>query len=184
MGEKGVDNLLKAIDNSRDRPLDRRIFSLGIRHVGAETAQVLASEFPSYDALANASRAELMSISAVGPSTADSIIKFFSQKENQQIIKRLKDAEVSFKEEKVSSGELPLAGQEFVITGTLDAFPRHEVEVRVKSLGGTFKDNVTVNTTYLVVGADPGGSKLARAQKLAIKQINEEGFLHLLGQAT
>jgi len=96
-------------------------------------------------------------------------------------VQRLKDAGVNPKEEKTKPEELPLAGQEFVITGSLAAFTRTEAEARIKALGGTAKDQVAKKTTYLVVGAEPG-SKLARAQALGIKQINEEEFLHLLRQ--
>ena len=178
MAEKSVANMLDAIEKSKDTPLPRVIFALGIRHVGGEMAGILAGRFDSMDKLANASREELLSISAIGPKIADSIIAFFGQAENRSIIQRLKDAGVNPKT--VKPEELRLAGQEFVITGSLEALARQEAEAWIKALGGTTKDNVTRNTTYLVVGADPGGSKLARAQSLGTEQINEERFLGLL----
>ena len=181
MAEKSVDNMLNAIEKSKQTPLSRVIFALGIRHIGEEMAEILAGEFGNMDALANASRERLMSISTVGPKIADSIIAFFGEEENKHIIKKLKDARVRLEEEKAKLEELPLAGQEFVITGSLEAFTRTEAEARIKALGGTAKDQVTKKTSYLVVGAEPG-SKLARAQALGIKQINEEEFLHLLEQ--
>ncbi len=184
MAEKSVDNLLEAIEKSKGVSLARLIFALGIGHVGGEMAGVLAQNFSSIDELADASREELMSIPAVGPKIADSIIAFFRQKENKKIIQRLKDAGVNPKEEKAKPEELPLAGQEFVITGRLEAFSRQEAEARVKALGGTAKDNVTRQTAYLVVGADPGGSKLTRAQSLGTKQLTEEEFLRFLEQKT
>ncbi len=184
MGDKSAANIIRAINASKERPLARVIFALGIRHVGAEMAQLLAEHFSSIDELANASREELMSISAIGPKIADSMVTFFRQKENRDIIKRLKEAGVKLEEELVKPKELPLAGQEFVITGRLEAFARQEAEARVKALGGTAKDNVTKQTTYLVVGADPGDSKLARAQTLGTKQLTEEEFLRLLEQKT
>ncbi len=180
MGEKSVDNLLRAIDNSKDRPLARVIFALGIRHVGGEMAQVLAQAFSSLDDLAKATREELMSIPTIGPKITDSIIAFFGQEENRRIIQRLKDAGVNLRAERARPEELPLAGMEFVITGRLEAFSRQEAEARIKALGGTAKDNVTRNTTCLVVGAEPGDSKLARARALGTKQLNEEEFYHLL----
>ncbi|MFC1985047.1 NAD-dependent DNA ligase LigA [Chloroflexota bacterium] len=179
MGAKSASNIINAINASKDRPLARLIFALGIRHVGGETAHLLAEHFGGIDELANASEDELMSIEAVGPKIADSIVAFFKQKENREIIERLRVAGVRLEEEAAKLEELPLAGQEFVITGRLEAFSRQEAEARVKTLGGTAKDNVTGNTTYLVVGADPG-SKLARAQALGTRQLTEEEFIRLL----
>jgi DNA ligase (NAD+) len=180
MGEKSVDNLLSAIDLSRDRPLARVILALGIRHVGGEMAGVLASHFGSMDRLAEATREELLAIPSVGPRIADSIIAFFQQAENRQIIEKLRAAGVRLEETPVAPAVLPLAGQEFVITGRLESFSRQQAEERVKTLGGVAKDNVTRNTGYLVVGADPGGSKLARARELGTKEITEEEFLAIL----
>jgi len=183
MAEKSVDNMLDAIEKSKDRPLARVIFALGIRHVGEEMAQLLAEHLSSIDKLANASSEEVMSIPTVGPKIAESIIAFFRQEGNRRIIKRLRRAGVRLEEEVVKPKELPLAGQEFVITGRLEAFSRQEAEARIKALGGTTKDNVTRKTTYLVVGQDPG-SKLARAQALGTKQLTEEELLRLLEQKT
>ena len=178
-GEKSVENLLKAIDESKDRPLAKLIFALGIRHIGGETAEILARRFGSIEALSNASRDELMRIEAIGPKIADSIVAFFNQEENQKIIQGLKETGVKL-EEKVATAKLPLAGQEFVITGRLEAFSRQEAEEKIKALGGTAKDNVTKKTTYLVVGADPGGNKLARANELGTPQIDGKKLLSIL----
>ena len=180
MAEKSVTNLLNAIEKSKDTPLARLIFALGIRHVGEEMAEVLARHFGGMDKLAKASREELTSIPTIGPKIADSIVAFFRQEENRKIIQRLKDAGVRLKEEKAKPEELPLAGLEFVITGTLEAFPREEAEARIKALGGTTKDNVTRKTAYLVVGEEPGGTKFTKAQELGTKQINEAELLRLL----
>ena len=180
MAEKNVTNMLTAIENSKGQMLSRVIFALGILHIGDETAQILARHFGSVEKLANASREELLTIPAVGPKIADSIISFFRQKENLDIIARLRKAGVRL-EETTSSEELPLAGQEFVITGRLEAFSRQEAEAQVKSRGGSTGSNVTRKTTYLVVGADPG-SKLARAQTLGTRRLSEEEFLRLLRQ--
>ncbi len=183
MAEKSVDNLLDAIEKSKDRPLARLIFALGIRHTGGETADLLAGEFHSLDELGNASRERLMSVATIGPKIADSIIAFFRQEETQEIISKLKEAGVRLKEEAVEPEELPLAGQHFVITGTLEKFSRQEAEARIKALGGTAGSSVTQKTTYLVVGAEPG-SKLVRAQELGTKLLTEEEFLRLLGEKT
>ncbi len=181
MGEKSVSNILDAIEKSKNRPLARVILALGIRHIGGETAELLTREFHSVDALAETSRERLMSIEAIGPKIADSIIGFFRQETNRDIIRRLREAGVKLEEKPSKVETLPLAGMEFVLTGTLDAFPRQEAEERIKTLGGTTGSNVTRKTAYLVVGADPG-SKLDRARSLGTKIINETEFLELLSQ--
>jgi len=182
LAEKSVSNMLSAIEKSKDRPLARLIFALGIRHVGEEMSEILAGEFRSLEALADAPREKLTSISTVGPKIADSIIAFFRQEANRDIIKRLKEAGVRLEEKAAKPAEQPLAGMEFVITGRLEGFSRPEAEARVKALGGTTGSSVSQKTTYLVVGADPG-SKLARARQLGIKQLTEAEFLRLLETA-
>ncbi|MFC1873311.1 NAD-dependent DNA ligase LigA [Chloroflexota bacterium] len=179
MAEKSVDNIISSIDKSKRPPLARVLFALGILHVGSEMAELMARQFGSIDKLAGASREELLSVPAIGPKIADSVIAFFREAENREIIQSLNKAGIN-PVEKTGVDVLPLAGQEFVITGRLEAFSRKEAGVRIKALGGATKDNVTGSTTYLVVGADPG-SKLARAQALGIRQLTEAELLKLLG---
>jgi len=183
LGEKSVSNILNAIEKSKERPLARLIFGLGIRHIGDETAELLAGEFGSLDALADASREELMDVETIGPKIADSIVAFFRQEANRDIIRRLKEAGVKTEEKKKArqTENLPLSSQEFVLTGTLDAFSRKEAEEKIKALGGSTGSSVTRKTDYLVVGADPG-SKLAKAQSLGTKILDEEEFLQLLNR--
>ena len=184
MGDKSAENIIRAVNNSKKRPLARLIYALGIRHIGAEMASLLANEFSSLDELASASRERLMSIDGVGPKIADSIVAFFRQEENRRIIQKLRDAGVVPEPvaKPAKPEALPLMGQEFVLTGRLGSFTREEAEERIKALGGTAKDNVSRSTTYVVVGAE-AGSKLARAQALGVKQLNEEEFHRLLEQA-
>ncbi len=179
MGEKSVANLLQAIENSKGRSLARVIFALGIRHVGQEMAEVLAGEFGSIKKLAEASRDRLMDIPAVGPAIADSVLAFFREAANREIIDKLEQAGVLPGAETGGKPETPLAGLEFVITGRLNAFSRDEAEARIKTLGGKAKSDVTRQTRYLVVGVDPG-SKVARAEKLGIERLNETEFIRLL----
>jgi len=183
MAEKSVSNMLSAIEKSKDRPLARLIFALGIRHVGEEMAEILAGEFRSLEALADAPREQLMSIPTVGPKIADSIVAFFRQEANRDIIKRLKEAGIRLEEKAAKPAEQPLAGMEFVITGRLEGFSRPEAEVRVKALGGTTGSSVSQKTTYLVAGADPGSTKLARARELGTKQLTEAKFRRFLERA-
>jgi DNA ligase (NAD+) len=181
MADKSITNILNSIEKSKARPLARVIFALGIRHVGQEMAEILAKEWGSLDALAHASREELMSIATIGPKIADSILAFFKQEENKTIIEKLAKAGVMLKEEVAKLEEMPLIDMEFVITGRLEVFTRMEAATQIKALGGSVKDNVSMKTTYLVAGADPG-SKFARAQTLGTNILTEEEFLNLLRQ--
>ncbi|MAG15000.1 MAG: DNA ligase (NAD(+)) LigA [Dehalococcoidales bacterium] len=180
MAKKSVTNILNAIEQSKDRPLSRVIFALGIRHIGEETAETLAREFHSLDELAETSREQLISILTIGPKIADSITAFFRQAENRDIIERLRKAKVRLAEKAAKAKVRTLSGVEFVLTGTLNTFPRQEAEAKIKALGGTTGKNVTQKTTYLVVGVDPG-SKLTKAQHMGTKILNETELLILLG---
>lgn len=182
VAEKSADNLIRAINGSKGRSLARLIFALGMRHIGEEMAGVLAENFTDLDDLAGASKERLMTIPAIGPKIAESLVAFFAQPENRDIIARLKQSGVWPKAEVAPKEASPLTGQEFVITGTLQALSREVANEKVKALGGTAKDNVTKNTTYLVVGEEPGGSKLSRARELGTKQITEAEFLRLIGE--
>jgi len=182
MAEKSAQNVLNAIEESKHRPLSRVIFALGIRHVGAETAELLASHFGSIDRLAKASTEELLEVPTIGPKIADSIYAFFRQEANRRIIDKLRKSGVRLEEEAVGRIERPLLGQEFVVTGKLETFPRSEAEARIKELGGSVGSSVTRKTTYLVMGAEPG-SKLEKARALGTNLLNEEDFLRLLEEA-
>ncbi len=182
MADKSAANILNSIERSKNRPLPRVIFALGIIHIGEETAELLAKHYTSLDELAGASREQLLEIPSIGPKIADSILAFFRQEGNKKIIKKLKKARVKLKAEEAEPRDLPLAGLEFVITGRLEAFPRQDAEAKIKALGGKSGSDVTRKTSYLVVGADPG-SKLARAEALGIKKLTETELLELLKQA-
>ncbi len=182
MADKIVTKIMGNIDKSKERPLARVIFALGIPGIGDQTAELLAEHYSSIDELSRASEEHLQEIPSIGPKIADSITAFFRQKGNQKIIDKLRNAGVKLAAEKVKRGDLPLAGLDFVITGRLETFPREEAEVKIKELGGKASSDVTRKTSYLVVGQDPG-SKLARAQSLGTKILTEAEFLKLLKQA-
>ncbi|MDO8577870.1 MAG: NAD-dependent DNA ligase LigA [Dehalococcoidales bacterium] len=179
MGEKSASNIINAIEKSKNRPLSRVIFALGIRHIGEEMAQLLAGHFNSMDELANATENDLTAVPGVGHKIAESVVNFFNQEDNKRIIQKLKDKGVRLENEKAAISNLPLSGMEFVVTGTLKAFSRDTAHEKIRALGGTAKDNVAKQTAYLVVGEEPG-SKLARAQELGIKQLTEAEFINLL----
>ncbi|MBA7502699.1 DNA ligase [subsurface metagenome] len=186
MADKSVSNVLNSIEGSKNRPLSRIIFALGILHVGEEYAELLAENFSSIGDLAKASQEDLLSLPSIGPKIADSIVTFFRQERNRQIIEKLRKAAVRLEREKVEEAkpeELPLAGLEFVLTGKLESFTRPEAEAKIKALEGKTVSDVTKKTSYLVVGVDPG-SKLAKAQKLGIKTLSEAEFIKLLNQNT
>ncbi len=186
MADKIVSNVLNSIKGSKKRPLARVIFALGILHVGEQYAELLAETFNSIDDLAKASKEELSDLPSIGPKIAESIVTFFRQEGNRQIIEKLEKDKVKLKRKKVKKAkhkELPLAGLEFVLTGKLESFSRSEAEAKIKALGGKAGSDVTRKTSYVVVGADPG-FKLAKAEKLGIKTLSESEFLDFLDQAT
>ena len=179
MGEKSASNILQSIEKSKNRPLARLIFALGILHVGEETAQLLVSRYSSLDKLASAAEEELLTIPSVGPQIAESIVAFFQQESNRQIIEKLRKAGVKLEEAPAIPRELALAGQEFVLTGRLESLTRPEAEACIKELGGAVGSTVTEKTTHVVAGADPG-SKLEKARSLGTKILTEEEFLRML----
>ena len=177
--EKSATNLLDAINESKERPLGRLVFALGIRHVGYEIADILANHFGSIDTLSQATDEDLTQIPGIGPKIAESIVAFFQNQDNRSIIEELKKAGVALKERAGEQKDLPLRGQQFVLTGTLASFTRSEAETHIKALGGSIGSSVSKKTTYVVAGADPG-SKLEKARKLGVKIIDEEEFLELI----
>jgi len=185
MADKSASNVLDSIEESRNRPLARVIFALGILHVGEQYATLLAKKFQSISKLSKASKKTLSKNRSIGPKIAESIVAFFRQKGNKQIIGKLKKAKVKLEREKVKEArpeKLPFSGREFVLTGKLESFSRSEAEAKIKALGGKAGSDVTRKTSYVVVGADPG-SKLAKAEKLGIKTLSEAEFLKLLDKA-
>jgi DNA ligase (NAD+) len=179
LAEKSAQNVMDAIASSKERPLSRVVFALGIRHVGSEMAERLAKHFGGIDRLAAASAEEMESIPTVGPKIAASVRAYFEDEENRRIVEKLRQAGVRLAEEGRAQEEGPLQGQTFVITGTLAAFTREQAEERVQALGGSAGASVTRRTDYVVVGEDPG-SKLRKAQQYGTRTLTEEEFLELL----
>ena len=179
MAEKSAQNVLAAIDASRGRPLHRVLFALGVRHVGSETATLLAQQFGSIEALMEATREELEEIPDVGPIVAASVHDYFRDKANRTLIEALRQRGVRMEASEATTAAGPLTGQSFVITGTLAAFSRSEAERRIRALGGTTASSVTRSTAYLVAGEN-AGSKLAKARKQGTKVLSEEEFMALL----
>jgi DNA ligase (NAD+) len=177
--EKSAQNVIAAIEASRKRPLDRVLFALGIRHVGSETATLLARHFGGIDAIAGATLEELEAVPSIGPIVAESVYEWFRDKANRALIEKLRRGGVEMKSAAPPRREGPLAGKTFVITGTLAAFSRPEAERRIEQLGGVAASSVTKATDYVVAGESPG-SKLAKAQKQGTAILSDEEFMALL----
>lgn len=182
MGEKSAAKVLASIEASKKRPFQQVVFALGIPNIGEETASILTNRYSSIEALSQANAGDLMSIPSIGPKIADGILAFFRQPQNLQIIDKLRRSGVYLDSPATISIDLPLSGQEFVLTGRLETAGRQEIEARVRSLGGKAASDVTRKTNYLVVGSDPG-SKLARAQALGIRIVSEHEFIEILNTA-
>jgi DNA ligase (NAD+) len=184
--EKSTNNLLEAIERSKNKELSRLIFALGIRHVGEHLAQVLARRFASIDDLAAASEEDLVAIDEIGPEVAASIRKFFDRSQNREVLERLKEAGVRMKEERQEpespgEGERALQGLTFVFTGELESMTRAEAKRIVESAGGRATSSVSGRTDYVVTGSSPG-SKLEEARRLGVKTISEDEFKKLVAE--
>jgi len=182
MGPVLADKIVANIEAAKKRPLSRLLFALGIRHVGSEIAETLANEFGSLDAIAAASREELEAIPAVGPKIAESVYDYFRGERQRRVIEKLRQAGVRMEQERAAPAEGPLAGQTFLVTGTLASMARGEAEARLKALGASIGSSVTKKTTCLVVGEGPG-SKLQKAQEYGSKLMDEQELLRLLESA-
>lgn len=184
-GPKSSENLVRAIDSTRDRELWRLIHGLGIPQVGAQSAKDLADHFKSLPALTNASEEELVAIDGIGEIVAESIIGFFAQPQNRQIVTDLGRAGLKMEEavsDDPSGGEtsLLLSGKTFVITGTLPSMTRDEARGAIEQAGGKVTGSVSKKTSYLLAGESPG-SKFRKSESLGVPIIGESELRALLG---
>ena len=179
MGEKSADNLLAALQKSKQATLPRFIFALGIREVGEATALALARHFGSWEAMAEASEERLLEVSDVGPVVADHLRQFFDSASSMAVVSELRGAGVIWQDLEVLVADLPLAGQTWVVTGKLEQLGRADAKARLQALGAKVAGSVSAKTNCVVAG--PGaGSKLARANELDIDVIDEAAFLVFL----
>ncbi len=186
MGDKLATKIMTNIEVSKQRPLHRVLFALGIIHVGSEIAELLTQRYASINEMAEATPEELTEIPGIGPKIAESVADYFAVPLNQQVLKDLGEAGVVLHHDipdiQEAADDLPFSGKSFVVTGTLSGFTRREAEDRIKILGGNVASAVTRKTDYLVAGASPG-SKVAAAGRLGTEILDEAAFLELMGQA-
>ena len=179
MGDKSAENVLREIGVSKKLPLERVIYGLGIRFVGERTAEFLAEHFASIDALMKASEEELQDVNEVGPRIAKSIVEFFQEPRNRELVEQLGKAGLTFSGKKKERGT-KLAGKTFVLTGTLSRYSRDEAKKLIEDAGGRVSGSVSRKTDYVVAGAD-AGSKLDKAKELGVAVIGEKEMEGLVG---
>ena len=180
-GKKKVDKLLNAIEVSKNNSLDKFLFGLGIKHVGAKIAKILVKKYPSINELMIAQFDELKSIIDIGPEIAASLVEYFGDSKNTEEIRLLGSLGVNLVNFKVSTKKQILEGQKFVLTGTLEIYTREEATELIESLGGKVSTSVSSKTDYVVYGEN-AGSKLSRAIELKVKTITESEFKELINE--
>jgi DNA ligase (NAD+) len=176
-GEKSAENLIRAIESSKDRPFSLVLYALGIRHVGAVTASLIATRFGGEDLMRGVEVERLTGIDGVGEVVARAVVEYFDLEDNRDLVRRLLDRGLDFGREEGGPAEGPLSGKRVVITGTLDR-PRNYYVGRLEAAGGTFTSSVSKNTDYVLAGED-AGSKLERAKELGVPVLDEAGFEEL-----
>ena len=178
MAEKSADNVIKAIEKSKTRPLWRFVTALGIRHIGGQSAQILAEYFGSLEALMSAEQQELAEIDQIGPTMAESVYEYFRDTRNQAVIDQLLAAGVRPRQPRARRSD-KLAGKTIVVTGSLENFTRQQIEQAIRQAGAKTSSSVSKKTDFVLAGENPG-SKLDKARKLGVKVIDEKLFLELL----
>lgn len=179
MGAKSAQKLLRGIDSAKSRDLWRLIFALGIRHIGARSAQSLESQFPDIDALVKADMDTLEAVPDIGPVVAQSIRTFFENPENLEMIEALRTCGVCLQRQSAPPSDGPLKGKTFVLTGSLSHFTRDQATERIRTLGGTVASSVSKKTDYVIAGEN-AGSKYDKAVKLGLNILDEPAFKELL----
>jgi len=181
-GVKSVDNLLAAIEESKNRPFDKVLFALGVRHIGERTAKILAKHFENIDNLISLSEDGIQNVHEIGPKIAQSVANFFKDKKNIELVNRLKKAGLKFETEKKASDvklNPNFSNRTFVVTGTLENYKRDDVQKLIEDLGGRVSSSVSKKTDYVVAGAE-AGSKLDKAKDLGVKVLDEKDFQSML----
>ena len=183
-GEKSISNMIQSIENSKKNSLEKLIFALGIPHVGAKTAKILAIKYKTMDNFSKTSLEELTNIPDIGETIAQSIVSYFSNENNKQLIKELKRLGLNMKYTKGETQESEeFNGKTFVLTGSLEIFTRNEAEEKIEALGGKTSSSVSKKTAAVIVGANPG-SKYTKAKELKIPIWTEQEFQEKLANSS
>ena len=179
-GDLSATNLLASINNSKTRTLPKLLTALGIKHLGPAAAESLARTFGSLDAIMSAGEDDLSAVDGVGDVIAGSITAWFANRDNRKIVQKLRSSGVAFGNVVTRSLPQTLLGKAVVVTGTVEGFSREEAEAAVKDRGGKSPGSVSAKTFALVVGSDPGASKVSKAEQLGIPMINAQEFVRLI----
>lgn len=178
-GRKSAENLISAIEKSKDNPLDRVIFGMGIRNIGSAAAKLLCEKFGSIDRIMSATAEEIAEIDGFGAVMSENVVKAFSEVHFKELVKALREKGVKMEYVSQKSGDDRFAGMTFVLTGTLPTLKRDEAKSMIENFGGKASGSVSKKTTYVLAGEE-AGSKLTKAQELGIKIISEDEFLDML----
>jgi DNA ligase (NAD+) len=180
MGDKSAGRVIESIEQSKTRPLWRLVTALGIRHIGSQSAQILAEHFGSLEALTSADQEELAEIDQIGPVMAESVYDYFRNEKNSEIIQQMLAAGVNPEQHQAKrSGNL--TGKTIVVTGTLKKFSRQQVQQTIRQAGGKPAGSVSKKTDFVLAGEN-AGSKLDKANKLGVEIINEEQFMEMIDE--
>lgn len=182
MGKKSSENLLAAINKSRDNSLAQLIFALGIRLVGERAGKILAQHFGTMEKMQAATADELTAIPEIGPKMADSIVAYFKDPGNNKLLEKLANAGVNMTQESTQAAEMLLQGKQFVLTGGLNQYTRKEAQELIERLGGRVSSSVSKKTDFVLAGEDPG-SKYDKAQALGVRIIDEQEFAEIIKQS-
>jgi len=182
MGEKSAENIINGIAQSREVPFERVIFALGIRFVGETVAKKIAKAFKNIEALEKANSESLVSVDEIGERIAQSILSYFANESNRELVNQLKAAGLQFQlsEEDLSNHTDKLAGQSIVISGVFTHHSRDEYKDIIERNGGKNVGSISTKTSFILAGENMGPAKLEKANKLGIKLMNEEEFLDLI----
>ena len=181
-GEKSIDNLLMSIEQSKEKPFEKVLFALGIRHIGERTSKILSKSFTSIDKLSSALVDEISSVYEIGPKIAKSVAEFFKDEKSKQLIDKLRKAGLNFQiaGEKITEEKPEFKTKTFVLTGTLEKYTRTQASDLIEKYGGRVSSSVSKKTDYVLAGEE-AGSKLEKAKSLGVKILSEEDFEKMLG---
>lgn len=178
MGDKSADNIISAIEKSKNNDLYRLVFALGIRHIGEKAAKLLCDKFNTIEKILNASFEEISSIDGFGQIMAESVVEYFKMDQTKELIKKLESCKVKMDCENKVKGDT-FTGKTFVLTGTLKSYKRSEAQKIIEDLGGKVSSSVSKKTSFVLAGED-SGSKLTKAQNLGVNIISEEEFINMI----